>query len=196
MSGAADAGISPDYGCYDAHDRTVMDRINRHIARVNATMPKATIAEKLERAWAANIKEREDTDSTDEVGRDADYYFAARHTIAADKSAFLKFRDAAIGGVACPTYNGLKILTDMLGIGSVMRTDKDKPNALPGGCEWMGLGADDAMLDRGEDVAAVLPHVFHQQALPAGICFPEGATPPAPDQGQDAGVGLSAGVRP
>src|SRR4051794_6918696 len=93
---------------YDEHDRSVMERINGIIAEANAKFPKQTIAEKLDWAWSENIRRREE-DPTDTVGRDADYYFAARHIIAADKSMFGKVGHAAVGVVAWPVYAMVKI---------------------------------------------------------------------------------------
>jgi hypothetical protein len=143
---------------YDMHDMAVMNRINRYIDQANATMPKATVAEKLTWCWSANIAERE-TDSTDTVGRDADYYFAARHMIAADSSRFAKLGTYAIGTVATGVYIGLKTATMLLGIDRVMRTDPDKPNADPGGFVWEQIGSSDGFRDSGAMVAPVIRHL-------------------------------------
>ena len=143
--------------CYDAHDQAVMQRVNRWIAKVNAEMPKSTVAEKLEWAWSQNIEERM-KDSTNTVGRDADYYFAARHEIAKDKSNAGKYATWGVGIVATGLYNGLKVVTGAVGADKIMRTDKDKPNAPPGGFTWMNRGASDGMKDRGEDKGNALLH--------------------------------------
>jgi hypothetical protein len=153
---------------YDAHDQAVMQRVNRWVAKANADMAKGTVAEKLEWAWSQNIAERE-KDSTNVVGRDADYYLAARHEIAKDKSKAAKYAKWGVGIVATGVYNGLKVVTGAVGADKVMRTDKDKPNAPPGGFTWMNRGARDGMKDRGEDRG---PALLHQ---------PDGAEP-APGQ--------------
>jgi hypothetical protein len=142
---------------YDAHDQAVMNRINRHIKKANEEQPKATVAEKLEWAWSQNIAERE-LDSTNIVGRDADYYFAARKEIAKDKSTAMRYAKWAGGNVATGFYNALKVATSAVGADKVMRTDKDKPNAPPGGFLWMNRGAADGMTDRGDDKGAALLH--------------------------------------
>ena len=78
---------------YDTHDTAVMIRINRFILDVNKTYSTLKVAEKLEQAWSNNIKERE-KNSTDPIGRDADYYFAARKELAKSTSNKLKFLKA------------------------------------------------------------------------------------------------------
>jgi len=143
---------------YDMHDLAVMARINRYIDMANRTMPKATVAEKLEWCWAENIRERE-SDSTDTVGRDADYYFAARHMIAKDSSKFAKVGTYAIGTVATGVYIGLKFGTMLMGMDKIMRTDADKPNADPGGFGWEQLGSLDGYRDSGAAVAPAIPHM-------------------------------------
>lgn len=147
-----------DAGLYDSHDRAVAERINGYISQANTTLKKASVAEKLEWCWAKNIHDRE-SDSTDPVGRDADYYFAARHVIAADSSQFTKFGHAAIGTAATVIYNGLKVATAALGVEKVMRTDRDKPNSPPGGLVWEIRGAKDGFADTGGSVNVVRPHL-------------------------------------
>lgn len=152
------ADDAQDTNRYDEHDQAVMDRINRYISAANQKMPNGTVAEKLEYAWSQNIEER-NQDPTDTVGRDADYYFAARHIIAADKSQFGKYIDAAIGLVAWPVYSALKLGTEAIGHPEIMRADKDKPNAPVGGFFWMNRGSEDGFKDRGEDNSDVILHL-------------------------------------
>lgn len=152
----ADGGAGT-IAAYNAHDHAVMERINRWIRKANETFPKLTIAEKLEWAWSQNIREREE-DSTNVVGRDADYYFAARHVIAADKSQYEKYAHWGVGIVATGAYNALKVVTGLVGADKIMRTDKDKPNAPPGGFVWMNRGAKDGLKDRGEERGPALLH--------------------------------------
>lgn len=153
----AGGGLTVITECYDEHDRAVMKRINEFIAAANRKMPKATVAEKLDAAWSANIKKREE-DSTDTVGRDADYYFAARHEIAKDKSKFLQYGKAALGVAAWGVYAALKVGSDAVGHPEWMRTDPDKPNAPVGGFVWMNRGSADAFQDPGDAVADVRLH--------------------------------------
>ena len=141
----------------------VMERINRYIKQANAKYPKETIAFKLEWCWSQNIAERESsaTASKDTVGRDADYYFAARHTIAADKSLSSKYFHRAVGPVATVVYTGLKVVdkaSQQVGFPPFMRSNPKLPNAPPGGLTWEERGADDGMLDHGQAVAPVLVH--------------------------------------
>ena len=142
---------------YDAHDTAVMTRINRILLTVNRENPGLTIAEKLEKAWSQNIAEREQ-DSTNIVGRDADYYFAARKELAASESWGAKAGKAALGNVAWVVYGGLKIGSEAVGHPEWMRTDKDKPNAPVGGIGWMNRGSADGMQDVGSRVGDVSLH--------------------------------------
>lgn len=157
----------------DAHDIAVMDRINRYIDQANATMPDATVAEKLDWCWSANIKERE-SNSTDTVGRDADYYFAARHVIAADSSKFAKYAHHAGGTVATLAYIGLKAVTQGVGADKIMRTDPDKPNAPPGGFFWEQRGASDGLRDSGSVKGAVIRYMPEAECLSAPEPAPTG----------------------
>lgn len=143
---------------YDAHDTAVMVRVNRFILGVNQDYPKLTVAEKLEQAWSLNIGEREQ-DSTNIIGRDADYYFAARKELAASGNWGAKAGKAALGNVAWVVYGGLKLGTEAIGYPELMRTDKDKPNAPVGGIAWMNRGSADGMDDIGDRVADVALHV-------------------------------------
>ena len=142
---------------YNAHDKAVMQRVNRHIREANAAYLKSTVAEKLEMAWSANIREREQ-DSTNIIGRDADYYFAARKQLATSDWKAVKMLYSLIGEAGWIVYAGLKIGTEIVGHPEWMRTDKDKPNAPVGGFMWMNRGIADAFSDDGEATEAVTPH--------------------------------------
>src|SRR5262245_42530550 len=153
----ADGDLPNIRDTYDEHDRAVMKRINEFITAANRSFPRATVAEKLDSAWSANIKKREE-DSTDPVGRDADYYFAARHEIAKDKSKFLQYGKAALGVAGWCVYSALKVGSEAVGHPEWMRTDPDKPNAPVGGFDWMNRGSADGFQDPGDSVANVLLH--------------------------------------
>jgi hypothetical protein len=147
---------------YDTHDTAVLVRINRIILGVNKAHPGMTVAEKLEQAWSQNIAEREQ-DSTNTIGRDADYYFAARKELAASGSWGVKAGKAALGNVAWVVYGGLKLGTEAIGFPELMRTDKDKPNAPVGGLAWMNRGSSDGMDDVGHRVSDVRLHVAESE---------------------------------
>ncbi len=151
-------------GSGDAHDTAVMARINRHILAVNKKYPDATVAEKLEFAWAANVKERED-DPTNEIGRDADYYFAARKELALSSHSVTKYAKAGLGPVAWTVYAGLKIGAELAQVPKLMRTDPDKPNAPVGGFGWMNRGSSAGLDDNGSRIGDVMP------------CYPDGELP-------------------
>lgn len=142
---------------YDAHDTAVLVRINRFIREVNAKHPDFTVAEKLEQAWALNIKEREG-DSTNTIGRDADYYFAARKELATSSNAVVKAGMAVGGNILWTGYAIQKIGAEALGHPEWTRTDKDKPNAPVGGLVWMNRGSADGFADVGDRVTEVQPH--------------------------------------
>jgi hypothetical protein len=168
------AADDPDSGIqsYDAHDRAVMRRINKFIALANAKCAKCTIAHRLEMAWASNIKDREINGTTDTVGRDADYYFASRHSIAAQPGTLKKEAMAIAGTAATLGYIGLKFTMHAVSVGAakagltglsqsadqLMRTDKDKPNSPPGGFGWEQRGEVDGKKDLGDKIA---PALFH-----------------------------------
>lgn len=143
---------------YDDHDWAVRDRINEIIMEANERYPDLTVAEKLEWAWGENVRLREQ-DPTDAVGRDADYYFAARHVIAADKSQYVKYGHGALGVAAWGAYSALKWGTEAIGMPELMRSDPDKPNAPVGGFMWMNRGSQDGFQDRGADVSDVMLHL-------------------------------------
>lgn len=148
---------------YDAHDTAVTQRINNYILQANVKFPKETVALKLEWCWSENIKQREASAaaSVDTEGRDSDYYFAARHTIAADKSQFFKYFHKVVGEVAMDVYTGLKVVdkaAQKIGAPPFMRSNKQLPNAPPGGGIWEERGASDGMLDQGQRVAPVPLH--------------------------------------
>jgi hypothetical protein len=147
----------------DPHDQAVMDRINHYIELANLKLPNGTVATKLEWAWSQNINQRElnATESADTVGRDADCYFAARHVIAADKSQGAKMFHKGVGAVAMPVYTGLKYVdkaAQRLGVPPFMRSNSQLPNAPPGGGDWEARGADDGMVDKGDDVKPIVRH--------------------------------------
>jgi hypothetical protein len=142
---------------YDQHDTAVMTRINRFILDANKRWVTMTVAEKLEQAWAANIKERE-KDSTNTVGRDADYYFAARKELAGSRSLYLKYAKAGVGEVAWTVYAAVKVGSEVLQHPEWTRTDKDKPNAPVGGLVWMNRGCADALDDVGDSTQAITLH--------------------------------------
>jgi ketosteroid isomerase-like protein len=121
---------------YDVHDKAVMARINKYIQQANLKFPKDKIAVKLEWGWSQNIAERESSAaaSMDNVGRDADYYFAARHAIAANKTESSKCFHKAVGSAATVVYIGLKEAdkaAQKLGAPPVMRANPKLPNAPP-----------------------------------------------------------------
>jgi hypothetical protein len=150
---------------YSAHDFAVAQRVNRYIAIANAAMPTLTVAEKLEHAWAENIRERERSPeaSVSEVGRDADYYFAARKEVANSDSSLEKNAKSALGVVATGLYFGLKTASsagEAVGLPAFMRTDKDRPNAPVGGFSWMRRGTADGHLDKGADRGPAALHVI------------------------------------
>ena len=142
---------------YDSHDIAVMNRINRHIAQANKDHPKEPVAFKLEVAWSSNIREREN-DSTNTVGRDADYYFAARKEIATTKYTAMKAAYALLGEAAWSVYAAVKVGADAAGHPEWTRTDKDKPNAPVGGFVWMNRGIADAFRDVGDQVTDLRRH--------------------------------------
>lgn len=142
---------------YNAHDTAVMTRINRFILAANAQNPKSTVAEKLEFAWSANIKERED-DPTNTIGRDADYYFAARKEVSNSSNSGAKYGKAVLGNVAWAVYAAVKVGAEAAGHPEWTRTDKDKPNAPVGGLVWMNRGSADGLDDVGTMVADVSLH--------------------------------------
>jgi hypothetical protein len=148
---------------YSAHDHAVVLRINRYIELVNRKYPGSTVAEKLELARAANIAERESSAaaSRSEVGRDVDYYFAARKELAASDSSAKKTAKAGIGIVATGVYNAIKgVSTVSEGVGGppLIRTVPDRPNAPIGGYDWMRRGTADGHLDKGSDTTDVKLH--------------------------------------
>jgi hypothetical protein len=142
---------------YDAHDTAVMVRVNRFIRLVNSKYPDSTIAEKLEFAWAANIKEREE-DSTNTIGRDADYYFAARKELATVNFVPAKMAMAVGGNVAWLGYAIRKVGSEVAGHPEWTRTDPDKPNAPVGGIVWMNRGSSDGLAEVGDRVTEVRLH--------------------------------------
>ena len=145
---------------YNTHDNAVMHRINRHIRMVNKDHPKLTVAEKLEMAWSNNIREREE-DPSNTIGRDADYYFAARHELAKSDNPAVRVGKGIIGEAGWTVYSTLKIVLDAVDLGKMMRTDKDKPNAPVGGFFWMNRGIADAMkLDLSQKVMPVKQHFW------------------------------------
>ena len=153
----------PEVGTVDDtsldHERAVAERINGWIARANAEFKTDTVAQKLTWCWGEhNIVDRE-KDSTNIVGRDADYYFAARHEVAGAKSQFAKYAYQAIGFVAVRLYNAEKTVLMKVGMDRYIRTDKGNPNAPPGGVEWERRGAEDGFADRGDAVADVIPYM-------------------------------------
>jgi hypothetical protein len=161
----------------DAHDAAVMKRINNYIERANLKLPNGTVAERLEWAWHENITQRElsPAESVDTVGRDADCYFAARHIIAADKSQAKKEFHRELGEVAMPIYTAFKYVdeaTQWLGAPPFMRsapipgTNKKLPNAPPGGGIWEQRGANDGMVDSGQDVKPALGHFLKRDNPP------------------------------
>jgi hypothetical protein len=152
-------------GSGDAHDTAVMARINRHIQAVNKKYPDATVAEKLEFAWAANIEERKG-DPTNEIGRDADYYFAARKELALSSHRLAKYAKAGLGPVAWTVYAGLKIGSEVLQVPELLRSDPDKPNAAVGGFGWMNRGSAAGLDDNGSRVGDVMP-CYADGQLPA-----------------------------
>jgi hypothetical protein len=152
---------------YSTHDFAVALRVNRYIAIANAAMPTLTVAEKLEHAWSENIREREQSpeSSVSEVGRDADYYFAARKEVANSDGVIEKNAKSALGVVATGLYLGLKSVSSVgesVGLPSFMRTDKDRPNAPVGGFSWMRRGTADGHLDKGTDRGPVALHAIPQ----------------------------------
>jgi hypothetical protein len=95
-----------------SHDDQVVKRINKYIDKVNSQFSKENAATKLEASWSLNIKERETdaANSVDTVGRDADYYFAARKSLAAEKNPARRALMAAGGSlIVTPFYNLLKV---------------------------------------------------------------------------------------
>ncbi len=141
----------------DAHDTAVTVRVNRYILQVNKQSPALTVAQKLEEARRLNIAERE-SDSTNTIGRDADYYFAARSQVAASSSKAEKAGKAVAGNVAWAFYGALKLGCAAMGHDEWTRTDPDKPNAPVGGLGWMNTGSADGMTDVGDLVGEVQPH--------------------------------------
>lgn len=146
---------------YDSHDIAVMQRINRFIAKANSDHPKLTVSEKLEAAWSANIEERM-SDSTNTIGRDADYYFAARKEVAKDTATALKYAKAGVGEVAWVVYAALKVGAKTAGHPEWTQTDKGKPNAPVGGFVWMNRGCADGFDDLGTAVRNV---PFHKPSV-------------------------------
>ena len=142
---------------YDSHDIAVMFRVNKHIRNVNKEHSEKTVAKKLECAWSANIKEREN-DSTNTIGRDADYYFAARKEMATANNVISKTIYAVLGEVAWPVYAIGKIGAESVGHPEWTRTDPDKPNAPVGGFVWMNRGIADAYSDVGDKVLSLKLH--------------------------------------
>jgi hypothetical protein len=108
-------------------------------------------------AWSANIRERE-ADSTNIIGRDADYYFAARKEVANSGNKVVKTGKSALGNVAWAFYALGKLGSEALGHPEWTRTDPDKPNAPVGGITWMNRGSVDGMNDVGDRVGDILPH--------------------------------------
>jgi len=142
---------------YSTHDTAVMKRINRIILEAIRNHPKSTMAEKLEMAWSANIAERE-KDSTNTIGRNDDYYFAARKEFATSNSEVVKTGYTAIGEVAWPVYALGKLGSEALGHPEWTRTDNDKPTAPVGGFVWMNRGIADGYSDVGDHVGNVSLH--------------------------------------
>jgi hypothetical protein len=168
---------------YDEHDQAVMKRINRFIdlangeeattgdrvELVNIKMIKdatksappptdGTIAEKLDWCWSQNITFRVATDTMDPVGRDADYYFAARHSIAGEKHTIWRYLDKYGGEQLWTVYSAEKLYAILLGHDEWTRTDKDQPNAMPGGIDWLIRGANDGIDDEGQSNDDVPEH--------------------------------------
>jgi len=145
---------------YDQHDWEVMQRINGFISEVNQRFPKLTVAEKLEDAWGKNVAEREESpaNSIDPVGRDADYYFAARKELAKDKSKVVQLGKEVIGHVAYGVYTSIKEGLDFVGRLDLIRSHSAMPNAPTGGYIWMKRGIADGKRDPGHMVADVILH--------------------------------------
>jgi hypothetical protein len=167
--------MPPETSPLESHDDRVVERINKYICKVNSLHAKDTAALKLEVAWSLNIKEREiDADhSVDIVGRDADYYFAARKSLAAEKNPAMRALMAAGGSfLATPFYNLLKVgavvgeklfrdaHSDAMAdaIRQKMRSAKGLPNAPPGGQMWELRGAADGLFDDSDSVAPILKY--------------------------------------
>jgi hypothetical protein len=167
-----------------SHDDQVVKRINKYIDIVNSTLSNENAAKKLEEAWSLNIKERE-TDAASSVatvGRDADYYFAARHSVAAEKNPAMRALLAAGGSlVVTPFYNLLKVgalvgeklfreaHSDAIAdaIRDKMRSKAGLPNAPPGGQMWEFRGAADGVFDDSDSIAPLLRYGVQKQ--PGGM---------------------------
>jgi hypothetical protein len=134
---------------YDAHDTAVMVRINRHIMAANQRNPNA---------WSKNIEERQE-DPTNTIGRDADYYFAARKELAKCSNPASVVGKALLGEVAWVVYGIGKLGSEALGHPEWTRTDPDKPNAPVGGFIWMNRGSADGAADVGDHTGDVRLHV-------------------------------------
>lgn len=143
---------------YDAYDTAVMVRINRHILASNKRNPSCTVAEKLEDAWSKNHDERQE-DSTNTIGRDSDYYFAARKEVAKCSNAACVAGKGLIGEVAWALYGIGKAGSKALGHPEWTETDPGKPNAPVGGFLWMNVGTADGAADIGDHVGDVRLHV-------------------------------------
>ncbi|MBV8972653.1 MAG: hypothetical protein JO290_10215 [Sphingomonadaceae bacterium] len=143
-----------------------MLRINRHIKAANERLPNGTVAEKLESAWSANVREREvdAASSVDLVGRDSDHYFAGRRAtslvgdaIGGSKAA--KIVTAAGGQLVNLGYDGLKLISEaqekLSGSPGFMRSDKRLPAAPVGGTRWFTRGEKDAFGDESSSHSAL-----------------------------------------
>jgi hypothetical protein len=172
---------------YDEHDKKVMTVINDEITRENAAAgtTRPTVAEKLERLRSHLETMRSTGDSTDTVLRDAEYYFVFRMEIARDKTLYVKIVHEIGGLGATALYNGLKagingadwVTGHKFGLDTIMRTDKHKPNAPPGGFVWGHRGACDAMGDDGESLGPVSLHKPDPATITYGGDFPTDILP-------------------
>lgn len=145
---------------YSAHDNAVMHRINKWILSINKDFPTTALAQKIEFAWGLHIRTDRDKDPTSTIGRDADYYFAARKEVSNSTSLAMKVAKFAIGDPAFDLYAVWKLFAAALRHPEWARTDKDKPNAPVGGYSWMFRGALDGMSDTGDQILDISPHYF------------------------------------
>jgi hypothetical protein len=140
------------------HDEQVVLLLNRFIGEQYG--PKKTLLENLTDAHGSLVSARH-ADQGLEWYRDADYYFWGRCLCAGRKDYFTKIVWGGAGYSALELiYNPAKVVA--VGIDGCLgtkleknhlRSDKNNPNASPGGGLWYKRGAYDGFLDNGRIVA-------------------------------------------
>ena len=121
-----------------SHDDQVQRVIDDSLSKVLNTKgaEDLSFSDSLASAYSAVANQRSE-DSTDPVLRDAEYFLMGYRS-AIDKEPLMSFYV-----VGTPVYNAIKTLANATGnewLKGQLQSDKDKPNAPPGGTEWAYYG--------------------------------------------------------